>query len=157
MIEINIPGRKEVWKIKYLALDLNGTLALDGQLLPGIKERITALSGLVDIYILTADTFGTAASQFEGLPCRLHLLKTDDQIRQKEEFVKKLGSVYCAAIGNGVNDKGMLRVARPGICITGPEGAATETLMVADIVIPDIIKALDLLIKPKRIKATLRS
>ncbi|HHJ10574.1 MAG TPA: ATPase P [Bacteroidetes bacterium] len=156
MIEISIPGKQEIWQLKYLVLDLNGTLALDGQLLPGVEERIRALSTLLDVYVLTADTFGTAVTQFRTLPCHLHLLTPEDQVRQKENFVNALGSQYCVAIGNGLNDKGMLQAARLGICITGPEGAATETLAVSDIVIPSVTGAFDLLFHTKRIKATLR-
>ncbi len=156
MIEISIPGTREIWQLKHLVLDLNGTLALDGQLLPGVEERIRTLSAHLDVYVLTADTFGTAATQFRTLPCHLHLLTPEDQVRQKEDFVKELGARHCVAIGNGMNDKGMLQAARLGICITGPEGAAAETLAVADIVIPSITGAFDLLFHTKRIKATLR-
>ena len=156
MIEISIPGTQEIWQLKHLVLDLNGTLALDGQLLPEVKEKIRTLSALLDVYVLTADTFGTAATQFRTLPCHLHLLTPEDQVRQKEDFVKELGAQHCVSIGNGMNDKGMLQAARLGICITGPEGAASGTLQAADIVIPDITAALDLLIYVKRLTATLR-
>jgi len=37
MIEFSIPGREEM-KLSYLLLDYNGTLALDGDLLPGVRE-----------------------------------------------------------------------------------------------------------------------
>ncbi len=157
MLEITIPGRSESWQLEYLLLDLNGTLALDGQLLPGVDSLIGRLSGTFEVYVLTADTFGTAARQFRDLPCHLHLLDSGDQIRQKEAFVRELGPSRCVAVGNGVNDQGMLRTARLGICIAGPEGAATAALEAADIVIPDILRALELLLHPKRLIATLRS
>ncbi len=156
MITLQIPGHNEPWELEYLALDMNGTLALDGRLLEGVGERIRQLSEMLDIYILTADTFGTAARQFAGYPCELYLLTPEDQIRQKEAFIGQLGAARCVAIGNGMNDQGMLRAARLGICITGPEGAATAAIQAADIVIPDISAALDLLIHTKRVTATLR-
>ncbi len=156
MIELKIPGQGDPWQLQYLALDLNGTLALDGMLLPGVGERITQLSSLLDVYILTADTFGTAARQFAEYPCKLHLLDTQDQIMQKETFVRELGASRCVAVGNGMNDQGMLRAARLGICITGPEGAARAAVEAADIVIPSITGALDLLLHTKRLVATLR-
>ncbi len=157
MLELQIPGQGDTWRLKYLVLDLNGTLALDGLLLEGVGERLRQLSASLDVYILTADTFGTAARQFADYPCKLHLLDPGDQIRQKESFVRKLGAEFCVAIGNGMNDQGMLRAARLGICITGPEGAAVQAVNAADIVIPDINSALDLLLNPKRLIATLRS
>ena len=42
MIQIDIPGYKTL-RIKYLVLDVNGTLACDGKLVPGVKERIDQL------------------------------------------------------------------------------------------------------------------
>ena len=156
MIEMKIPGQGDPWQLQHLALDLNGTLALDGILLPGVGDRIRQLSSLLDVYILTADTFGTAARQFAEYPCKLHLLDPHDQIMQKETFVRDLGASRCVAIGNGMNDQGMLQAARLGICITGPEGAARAAVEAADIVIPSITDALDLLLHTKRLVATLR-
>ncbi len=157
MLELQIPGQGDTWHLKYLVLDLNGTLALDGVLLPGVADRIRQLSSSLEVYILTADTFGTAALQFSHLPCKVHLLSPGDQIRQKETFVRELGAAECVAIGNGMNDQGMLQAARLGICIIGPEGAATASATAADILISDISRALDLLLHPKRLTATLRS
>ena len=157
MLELQIPGQENFWQLKYLVLDLNGTLALDGILLDGVGERIRQLSASLEVYILTADTFGTAARQFADYPCKLHLLDPGNQILQKESFVREQGREHCIAIGNGRNDQGMLRAARLGICITGPEGAAVQAVNAADIVTPDIYSALDLLLNPKRLIATLRS
>ena len=60
------------------------------------------------------------------------------------------------AIGQGANDAAMLREAALGICVMSQEGAAAETLISADIVVPNIFSAFDLLDKPLRIVATLR-
>jgi len=156
MLKINIPGRKEPFLFEHLVLDLNGTLATDGILLPGVKKQITGLSEYLTIYILTADTFGTAGMQFKDIPCKLTILKPENQVKQKEVFVKNLGAGQTIAIGNGINDTGMLRTAALGICILGEEGTAIQALMASDIVIPSITSALDLLLKPKRMVATLR-
>jgi soluble P-type ATPase len=51
----------------------------------------------------------------------------------------------------------MLRSAGLGICILSVEGLAIETLMAADMVLPDIYSALELFEKPLRIVATLRT
>ena len=50
----------------------------------------------------------------------------------------------------------MLREAALGICVMSQEGVATETLLAADLLMPDIITALELLDKPLRIVASLR-
>ncbi|MEZ4579582.1 MAG: hypothetical protein R2875_16700 [Desulfobacterales bacterium] len=36
-------------------MDYNGTLAVDGGLVPGVKEALSELSGL-ELHVLTADT-----------------------------------------------------------------------------------------------------
>jgi soluble P-type ATPase len=50
----------------------------------------------------------------------------------------------------------MLKESAVGICIVGKEGAAVEAVMSADLVTFDINDALDLLLKPERLVATLR-
>ena len=61
-----------------------------------------------------------------------------------------------AAIGQGANDAAMLKVAAIGIGILSTEGLAGETLLAADIIVPDIYAALELFEKPLRMVATLR-
>ena len=51
----------------------------------------------------------------------------------------------------------MLAAAALGIAVCGAEGAAAETLQVADVVVIRIVDALDLLLHPKRLMATLRA
>jgi len=41
--------------------------------------------------------------------------------------------------------------------VVGPEGAAAELVGVADVVVTDILAALDLLLHPLRLTATLRA
>jgi soluble P-type ATPase len=48
--------------------------------------------------------------------------------------VAALGADSTAAIGNGRNDAAMLRVARIGIAIVGPEGSASAAIAAADVV-----------------------
>ena len=51
----------------------------------------------------------------------------------------------------------MVKEAALGIAVVGREGIATETLIAADIVCDNVLDALELLLNPKRIIATLRS
>jgi hypothetical protein len=46
---------------KQLVLDFTGTLSRDGVLLPGVAERLNKLAENLQLTVLTADTFGTAA------------------------------------------------------------------------------------------------
>ncbi len=156
MIEIKIPGYTTL-QLKHLVLDHNGTLALDGILLSGVKERLKALSVDLEIHVLTADTFRQARSQLEGVPCKLSILPIDNQDIGKLEYVKKLSVEHTVCIGNGRNDRLMLKEAALGITVILEEGAAVETLSSADVVCKDILSALELLSSPLRLTATLRS
>jgi len=139
--------------LTQLVLDFTGTLSCDGVLLPGVAERLKELGRKLSITVLTADTFGTAAEQLQGLPVALHHIQTG---RDKAEFIAGLKSSETAAIGNGRNDVAMVRMAALGIAVIGPEGCAGELIAVAKVVSRDILEALDLLLKLLRIKATLR-
>jgi P-type E1-E2 ATPase len=156
MIRIDIPGRG-VLEIQYLLLDVNGTLSLDGEMIEGVAERIEKLRDRVEILIVTADTQGTAEEIAAALEVKLQKIGNAGQQKQKLGFVEKLGAETTAAIGNGANDALMLKAAALGICVAGPEGASSETIGMSDVIVPDIWAALDLLLMPKRLIATLRT
>jgi soluble P-type ATPase len=155
MITIDAPGWGS-YPIRHLVLDLNGTLTLDGVLIPGVSERILDLSEKLDIHILTADTFGNAARVCHDLPVTLHIIPERDQILAKQKYLRGL-PLKAVAIGNGRNDMGMLVDATLGIAVMGPEGTSAEAIRAAEVVTMSINDALDLLIYPERLKATLRS
>jgi soluble P-type ATPase len=156
VIEVNIPGAK-VLRLSHLILDYNGTLACDGTLLPGIAERLILLAEYLDIHILTADTFGSVHLQVAHLPVQLNVIPPENQAQAKAIYIEKLGSDYSAAIGNGRNDALMLKQATLGIAVVQSEGAAIEALLAANVVTPETIDALDLLLHQDRLKATLRA
>jgi soluble P-type ATPase len=157
MIEVAIPGHG-VLNLEYLLLDFNGTLAVDGELVSGVKKRLKALSKELDIHVVTADTFGGAKAQLKGLPVELAILPTDiAQDIAKAEYVNRLGAESTVCVGNGRNDHAMLKQAVLGIAVLLQEGVYVDTLMAADIVVSDVTDALDLLLRPLRLVATLRS
>jgi P-type E1-E2 ATPase len=151
MLLVEIPGRRAPLHLAHLALDLNGTIAAGGALLPGVARRVRALARLLDVTVLTADTFGVAARAVAGLPVSLHPVRTG---ADKAHFVAARRGV--AAVGNGANDAAMLRRAALGIAVLGPEGMAASLPASADVVVGRIADALDLLIDPRRLVATLR-
>jgi P-type E1-E2 ATPase len=155
MIKIHIPGERELI-FEHLVLDFNGTLACDGRLIPGVRECLTSLADRLQIHILTADTQGSAQHRVEHLPCRLSILPGENQDQRKLEYVEDLGSECTVCIGNGRNDRLMIRRAALGIAVVLEEGAAVDTLRAADIVCKDIVSALKLLLHPLRLVATLR-
>jgi soluble P-type ATPase len=156
MLEIAIPGYRAL-RLQHLVLDYNGTLACDGALLDGVRERLMILAGMLHIHILTADTFGKARDQLVGVPCHLSILPGEDQARHKLEYVQGLGPEMTVCVGNGRNDRLMLHDTGLGIAVVQREGAAIPTILAADVLAPDILAALDLLIHPLRLVATLRS
>jgi soluble P-type ATPase len=155
MIELNVPGRGTL-KLNYLVCDVNGTLALDGKLLDGVARGFKTLRDRLEIHLLTANTHGGQAQIDHQLELTAHIIQPGDESAQKAAFIKGLGAAQVVAIGQGANDRDMLRAAAVGICVLSREGAAAETLLAADIVVPDILAAFELLEKPLRMIATLR-
>jgi P-type E1-E2 ATPase len=155
MLDLEIPGGENI-RLRHLVLDCNGTLTCDARLIDGVAARINALSRDLEISVITADTHGNAQSIIEPLGCALHVIDSTQQAEAKRAYVEQLGAEHCVAIGNGFNDSLMLRVARLGIGVIQAEGAATYALQQGDVVCTDICSALDLLLKPQRLQATLR-
>jgi soluble P-type ATPase len=156
MLETIIPGHKTLL-LSYLVLDYNGTIACDGRLIPGVRQRLEELSKSVSIHILTADTFGSVQKEMTGIPCEVVVIGKENQTQAKADFVRQLGSEKTVSVGNGRNDALMLKETVLGIAVIQEEGAAVETLLAADVVTQSILDALDLLLHPLRLTATLRS
>jgi len=135
---------------------VNGTLALDGMLIEGVSQRIASLRDRLTVHLLTADTHGRQSVIDRQLNLSATRLAPGGEQEQKRSYVESLGADTVVAIGQGANDALMLKAAAIGICVLGTEGAAAETMMVSDIVVPDIFAAFDLLDKPLRIVASLR-
>jgi len=154
VIRVDIPGRG-ILELEDMVLDLNGTIALDGEVLAGISERLMALLEKLHIHLVTADTQGRAVVIAEQLGVGLVLVTPGGEADQKRALVEQLGAEKVLAIGNGANDAGMMRAAALGIAVMGTEGLAVEALQAADVV-ATIHDALDLLIHPRRLVATLR-
>lgn len=150
-IKLEISGLKPLF-VKRLFLDFNGTLARDGKLLPGVAGRLKRLSKNLEIFVLTADTFGTAQQTMRRLPLKIQVVATGND---KKRFMRAHSGA--AAIGNGRNDIGMVQAALISVAVLGPEGCSGELLKKAVIIVRDIKDGLDLFLNPKRMVATLRS
>lgn len=156
MINITIPGRNIELHLNYLLLDLNGTLTTGGILLEGVKERIKYLQEKLKIFLLTADTYGSGRQIADELGVEIVQVSGENGGVDKENFLNTLDPKETAAIGNGYNDILMLREAELSIVIMGAEGCCVKALTNSDIAVNSIIDALDLLVNPIRIVATLR-
>jgi P-type E1-E2 ATPase len=155
MIELNIPGRGLV-HLQHLVCDVNGTLAVDGQLIEGVKQRLSILRDRLTLHLLTTDTHEKQSTIDQQLNLKALRIQPGKEDQQKADYVQQLGAASVVAIGQGANDAEMLKAAAVGICVFSDEGTAVKTLFSADLVVANIIDALELLEKPLRIVATLR-
>ena len=155
-MHVSIPDYGE-FDLNFLVMDYNGTLAIDGIRIDGVKEALNALSRHLSLHVLTADTFGKAKAGLNGIDCTLSILPEKDQQSGKLAYVRALGAEQTVSIGNGRNDQQMLKASALGIAVILAEGASGETLQAADVVCTSIGSALDLLRNPLRLTATLRS
>jgi|LZCG01.1.fsa_nt_gb soluble P-type ATPase len=155
MIEIEIPGLTTL-HLEKLVLDMNGTLARDGKLASSTRNLLNQLSEKLELFVITADTFGIAEAALSAVSCQLFVIDKTDQAYQKQEFVKHLGAQSVVAVGNGQNDRLMLYEAALSFGIVGAEGASWQALSQAKVIFNDIDNALETLLKPKRLIATLR-
>jgi soluble P-type ATPase len=151
-IELEIPGRRPM-SLAHLLLDVNGTLSDRGSLMGAVKERLRRLTEDLAIHLLTADTFGTGHQIARLLGTELTRV-TDGQ--QKRRYAERLGAQRCAAVGNGANDILMFERCALAIAVLGPEGSSARALVAADLVCRTIDEALDLLLTPEAMVATLR-
>ena len=155
MIEIKVPGRS-TYRVEHLVLDVNGTIVAKGELIEGVAQRLAELSHSVEVHMVTADTRGRQSAIDAQLGIKATRIQPGDEAGQKASFVRSLGSEGVCAVGNGAIDAGMLREAALGFAVLGEEGLAVEALNAADVVAPHINSALDLLLHPLRLVATLR-
>ena len=149
---LQIPGQKNI-ELHHAVFDMNGTLAKDGELLDGVTTLLRQVSQQYICHILTGDTFGTALSVQKELGIPVTVVNTGDE---KAKYVTELG-VNVVAVGNGFNDYPMFQNSALKIVVLGPEGTSGKALGIADIVAPSIVVALELLLSPQRLIATLRS
>ncbi len=153
MLNFSIPGHEEPVTIESVVLDLNGTIAIDGELLPGVAERVEALRESLKFYLFTGDTHGNAGRIANALGIEVRVTKCAED---KAAEAVRLGADTVASIGNGRIDLELMKVVRLAIVTLQAEGVHPLTLLESDIVVPSIGDALDLFLKPKRLIATLR-
>jgi soluble P-type ATPase len=149
-----IPGWGEL-VLKNVVLDLNGTVTEAGDFIPGVLEGLQALrnEGL-HIYILSGDTRGTLSKAFDNAPgIECVLTKTGED---KRVFVESISPDHTVCVGNGNIDVDMFKASKLSICTIQAEGASTRALQEADIVVTHIKYALEMLLDPQKLIATLR-
>src|SRR5579863_2545473 len=153
MIQIDIPNRGTI-ALRHAVFDINGTLAIDGIPIPGVADCLQSLAELLSIHLLTAGTHGNLPVLEQALGHPLHIIKNG---KEKAAYVRQLGPNTVIAFGNGANDRAMLRLAAVGVAVLAAEGMAIGTLQAADVLTTSPIDAIQLVLNPKRLIATLRN
>lgn len=156
MILYEIPGRDNI-EIENIVFDYNGTIAIDGKLIDRVKELINTLAKDAEIYILTADTYGTVEKECKDINGKVLTFPKDNAGESKKEIVKKLGGQRTICLGNGYNDIPMFKEAILTIGIVEGEGASGKLLSNADIVVRSIIEGINIILNKNMVKATLRN
>lgn len=155
MLEIDIPLFKKL-NIENIVFDYNGTIAEDGDLIKGIKENLIDISNILNIYIITADTYGTVQKNFADINVNVEIISKENGTLDKVNFIKKIGAEKTIAVGNGNNDELMLKESAVGIAILGNEGLATKAMLASDLILKDINDLFDMIKNKNRLIATLR-
>jgi soluble P-type ATPase len=154
MILIQRSGQEPL-EIDFILLDFEGTLVSDRRIHPKAKDKINLLSKRTKIYILATGEKERLEEVLIKVKAEIIYLKEGEASQRKLDLLRQLGAARTLAIGNGVDDAPMIEEARLGICIIGKEGASAEAIQKADVVVTNILDALDFLLKPLRQKATL--
>jgi len=159
-IKIDIPGFGKL-QINAILTGYTGTLAFSGKLVAGIKDRLLRLAQLVDIHVVTADSFGTAEEELKGLPLVCKRLEGEGEDAQKQRYAEELNPRCLASFGNGNNDRLHLKVVKEAgglaIAVENGEGCALDAMLNANLFVVGAVNAFDLLLELTRLRATLRS
>jgi soluble P-type ATPase len=148
-----IPGIGNL-ELKTIILDLNGTLTVKGKIVKGVKERLTTLKKLgYRILFFTGNTRGNADKIAKSLG--IDWVLAESGIEKRNE-AKKLNPKTCVSIGNGQIDLELMKVVKLRIVTLQAEGVFVKTLLNSDVIVTSINDALDLLIDPSTLVATLR-
>jgi len=138
MLEIDIPGWRR-WQLETIVLDLNGTITVDGGLLP-VQAAIVRLRRHPEVQRLSADTNGTLdlnAAELGVVGFRLSPLLSGSE--QKAQHVRQLSPGSAVAIDDGSNDVGMFELTARAVVVVGSAESAPARLL-----------------EPRRLIATLR-
>ena len=156
MLIYEIPGRGKL-EIENVVLDYNGTIGENGKIIEGVKEILYKLKKYVNVYILTADTYGTVREECRTLGVHILTFPKENAGLSKKEIVRKLDGHKTICIGNGYNDIPMFKEGILSIAVIEGEGACGKLLINADIVARSIVEALNIVLDENKVKATLRS
>ena len=154
MISIQRSGMESL-DIHFVLIDFEGTLAMDGRVHPKAKDKVNLLSKRVTVYILTKSSKEKVEETLRKMKAEILSVAEGDSSQQKLNVLQRLKPHQTAVIGNGLDDSPIMEQAGLGMCVIGREGASAEAMAKADLVVTNVLDALDFLLKPLRQRATL--
>ncbi len=153
-MEYIIPWHKKPLILHTLILDLNGTITIDGELIPWVKTKLSVLKkSWWDILLCSGDTQWTATKIAKWLWATLCICKNQND---KENILNNYKTKHCVTIGNGHIDLKLMKKCALSIAVIQAEWCYSKAMLSSHIVCTNITDALDILLLPKRLIATLR-
>lgn len=148
-----VPGVGEL-ELNTIIFDLNGTLTVRGKLPQEVFEQIQKLRDIGFTCVLfSGDQRGNAQKLAQELG--IDFVPTKDT-KAKREAARKYDKEHIVAVGNARIDIGVFENAKVRIGTLQAEGIHPGILSHIDILVPSIINALDLLLDPDSLAATMR-
>ncbi len=92
-----------------------------------------------------------------NINCKVVKIPKEKQDTSKLDYLLNLGKESTLCVGNGKNDKLMLKESVIGIALIQDEGVCVESLLAADIACKSIMDVFAYFKNLNRIKATLRN
>jgi soluble P-type ATPase len=154
MIHLQRSGQEPL-EIDFILIDFEGTLASNGRVHPKAKDKLNLLAKRAKIYILTKEKKEDVEEVLRKVNAEIVYLTEGESSKMKLDLLRQLGATRTVAIGSGADDGAMIKEAVLGLCVIGKEGASSEAVKNADVVLTDILNTLDFLLKPLRQRATL--
>lgn len=152
-MEYNITWLETI-EIKNIVLDLNWTLAVNWKIVDGVKKCIENLKKLnIEVLLFTWDQRGNVENICKELWITFKVAKN---AQEKEKLFLELDINKTVAIWNARIDNGMFKHAKISIAKLQAEWIHTWILGEVDIIIPNIVDALNLFIDSDSLEATLK-
>lgn len=155
MYQLDIPALGQ-YKYEQIVFDFNGTLATEGHLPCQLVEKLAQLSQLLEVHVLTKDTFHTVRAALADTHVQVAVVAEENGTEAKLKYIEELGAVRTIAVGNGSVDSKMLKAAGLGIAVIGHEGLSVKAMKDADLIFTSIEDVFETLLNPLRLIATLR-
>ena len=152
-MEYNVSGVGTI-TLKTVVFDLNGTLAVYGEIKQSTKELLVELKNHgFEIFILTSDQRGVAMETVREIEVNCVIARTS---KEKQKFMKSLDRETTVTVGNGRVDIGMFQMSRIRIATLQAEGIHTGIISFVDMIVPSVDDAIKLLIDKDAFVSTMK-